>query len=606
MSNDKKRIKIKDIIKNSIYILGIVWKVSKVQFLIKGFFAVLYGMLPMVNILFLRYILSVLEQKEVITLNIQIILIIIGVTLALDVLPNVLAIWQSTLNNPLFDWKIRIYMNAQLFEKLKNLDYECFENPEFYDKYTRSLGRVDSIVNKVFDTFFLFVTNSIGLISLITLIVSMDIFILILAAVDVIIGFIGSIISNNMDYELGIKYTPYSRRHAYLKRILYNPEYAKEVRCNNVLDVCSVYYKKVSDMIIKLTIKYGIKLSVVRDIFDIISGIIKCGMFVYLITGVFGNIYTISIFTALVQAYNNFGNTLSGFFNTISAFYKNNLDIELLMEIFNYKGKIIQIITDKNLCELNNSPYEIKIENLYFKYPNSIDYTLKNISLEIKSGEKIAVVGLNGSGKSTFIKLLLRLYDADKGSILINGNNINSYNPYTIQHNTGVVFQDYQIFAFTVKENIAFDSYLTENTKTALDKMNLLDKIMSISNGFDSVLTKEFSDEGIIMSGGEIQKLCIARALNKNAGLYIFDEPSSALDPQAEYNLNYVMKNMTGGATTIFISHRLSTTVMADKIFLFENGELKESGNHTELMLINGSYAKLFNLQAENYIKSNI
>ena len=226
------------------------------------------------------------------------------------------------------------------------------------------------------------------------------------------------------------------------------------------------------------------------------------------------------------------------------------------------------------------------------------------------TGEKIALVGYNGAGKTTLIKLIMRLYDPSRGEILLDGVNIKDYDVEKYRHSIGTVFQDFKIFGGSVVENVLLDlndgeddSAVTEKVRKALTHSGLWERIQSLPNGLDTQLTTEFAKDGVNLSGGESQKLAIGRVFYKDAGLIILDEPSSALDPIAEYQLNHSMLEATENKTVIFISHRLSTTRLADRIFLLEKGRIAEQGTHEELLARNGRYAAMWRAQAGQYIE---
>ena len=234
---------------------------------------------------------------------------------------------------------------------------------------------------------------------------------------------------------------------------------------------------------------------------------------------------------------------------------------------------------------------------------------LQSVDMEIRRGEKIAIVGYNGAGKTTLTKLLMRLYDPTEGSITYNGHDLREYELEDLRGRVAAVFQDYRIFAATVAENVV-GGELAEGTEgqrqrervlNALTKSTFAGKLATLEKGIDTQLTREFEDDGVILSGGEAQKIAIARAFYQDADLIILDEPSSALDPNAEYELNRALYEYAEDKTVIFISHRLSTTRHADRIYMFDSGCLIEVGSHDELMAQNGKYAYMFNLQAENY-----
>ena len=230
--------------------------------------------------------------------------------------------------------------------------------------------------------------------------------------------------------------------------------------------------------------------------------------------------------------------------------------------------------------------------------------SLEGVNLTIKKGEKVAIVGYNGAGKTTLTKLLMRLYDPTEGEILYNGRNLKEYDIPSLRSRIGTVFQDYKIFAATIAENVLSDTCTEadrEIVADALTKATFNDKLTSLEKGMDTHLTKEFFNEGVNLSGGESQKVAIARIFARPYDLIIMDEPSSALDPAAEYELNHTILEYAKDKTVVFISHRLSTTRIADRILMFADGKLIESGSHDELMAQNGKYAEMFLLQAEKY-----
>jgi ATP-binding cassette subfamily B protein len=239
---------------------------------------------------------------------------------------------------------------------------------------------------------------------------------------------------------------------------------------------------------------------------------------------------------------------------------------------------------------------------------------LKNVSFTIRKGEKTAIVGYNGAGKTTLIKLVMRLYDPTEGRILYNGRDIRDYDLKEYRDRIGAVFQDYRIFAATLGENVMGGGYerTPENEsriRQALDSATFTERLNTLEKGLETPLTREIDKEGVNLSGGEAQKVAIARIFVRSYDLIIMDEPSSALDPVAEYELNHSILNAADSrdsgrtATVIFISHRLSTTRFADRIFLFSGGELCEQGSHDELIAMEGKYAEMFRMQAEKYRK---
>ncbi|QSX07384.1 ABC transporter ATP-binding protein [Sedimentibacter sp. zth1] len=248
--------------------------------------------------------------------------------------------------------------------------------------------------------------------------------------------------------------------------------------------------------------------------------------------------------------------------------------------------------------------YEIEFKNVAFKYPNSDRYIYKNLSLKIREGQRLAIVGVNGAGKTTFVKLLCRLYEPTEGEILLNGINIQKFNKEEYYKLFSPVFQDIKMFAFSISENVALTSKEKIDRKKvveSIDRADVLEKVNSLEKGIDTSLLKFLDSEGIELSGGENQKLALARALYKNGGIVVLDEPTAALDAISEYKTYMRFNDFVGDKTAIYVSHRLASTRFCDVIAFFENGEVKEYGTHEELLEKNGRYREMFDIQARYY-----
>ncbi len=247
--------------------------------------------------------------------------------------------------------------------------------------------------------------------------------------------------------------------------------------------------------------------------------------------------------------------------------------------------------------------FEIEFKNVSFKYPKSEEYALRNINFKIKRGEKLAVVGRNGSGKTTFIKLLCRLYDPDEGEILINDTNIKEYSRESLNALYSVVFQDYKIFSLTVADNVcASAEYDREKLYSSLEKANIKARTETMPHKENTYLYKDLEKSGVEISGGEAQKLALARALYKDSPIVILDEPTAALDPIAENEIYSRFNSFVENKTAIYISHRLSSCAFCDRIAVFDNSRLIDVGTHGELLAKDGVYAKLWNAQAAYYL----
>ena len=261
-------------------------------------------------------------------------------------------------------------------------------------------------------------------------------------------------------------------------------------------------------------------------------------------------------------------------------------------------------LTTFESIEFKNVTFAYQVQESSEENEAKTVYALDNVSFKINKGDRIALVGYNGAGKTTITKLMMRLYDVTSGEILINGVNIKEYRLDMLREKIGAVFQDYKVFAATVAENVLADVYTPEKEQVVLDALKdstFDEKLEALPNGINTELTKEFFKEGTELSGGESQKIAIARVFAHNNELIVMDEPSSALDPIAEYNLNVGIDKNAKGKTVVFITHRLSTTRHVDMIYMLENGKIIESGSHDDLIYSNGKYASMFNLQASKY-----
>ncbi len=254
----------------------------------------------------------------------------------------------------------------------------------------------------------------------------------------------------------------------------------------------------------------------------------------------------------------------------------------------------------KSLADVNSANIEFK--NVWFRYPNTEAYVLKDISLTIRNGEKLSIVGRNGAGKTTFIKLLCRLYQPERGCILFNGVDINEFEESEYSKLLSIIFQDYKIFSFSIRENLAYNKIADESRiRASLSQAGILEKIDELPLGIDTPLYKNFDKNGVELSGGEMQKIAIARALYKNAPLVVLDEPTASLDPYSEYEVYSQFNRMTDCKTTIYISHRLSSCRFCDVIAVFDNGELVEYGSHEQLVGNGKLYAEMWQAQAQYY-----
>lgn len=354
--------------------------------------------------------------------------------------------------------------------------------------------------------------------------------------------------------------------------------------------------------------KRKVLLVFIRNIFTfvvIFQGVIFYSLYRVMVTGSM----SLSGFSVLFSAMTAVAWMVIQASNSIIKSYEDSLYIVNLREFLEYEPVVDEMqegLLPENCEKVAENGQVIKFHNVSFTYLGQEQPTLQDINMIISKNEKIAIVGHNGAGKTTFVKLLMRLYDVSKGEIQYYGKNIKELDLPEYRKLYGTAFQDYQVFAMTVAENVLMSKPDNDadyrKVEDCLKRAGVYDKVIRLPHGMDTILTKEFAEDGAVLSGGELQKIAVARAFAKDYRIAIFDEPSSALDPVAEYQLYENILKECEDKTVVFISHRLSTAVLADKIYLFENGRIVEQGNHEMLMQQNGKYADMFRKQAENYV----
>ncbi len=419
-------------------------------------------------------------------------------------------------------------------------------------------------------------------------------------AIMVVIILIVALKMNKAWFKASDEYSQLDRMFYYFLNMFSNYNTGKEIRLykeQNLIEHAA------TDILLtdgeKLLKKVSLNSAKSSSFIAILGAVVGFG--IYLFIGVKG-LYGLFGIGSLVLYCGSFMQIINGIMKMAATFGKTEEMVPLVNYYFNimkienemtYGGKELDL-TDK---------FEIEFKNVSFKYPGSNNYSLKNINLKINNGEHLAVVGRNGSGKTTFIKLMCRLYDVTEGEILINGVNIKDYTEESINRLYSVVFQDFQMFSLPVSDNISADKkYDRERMLDCLEQANIKDRILNMPNKENSYLYKDIDKTGVEISGGEAQKLALARALYKNSPVVILDEPTAALDPVAENEIYNRFNSFVENKTAIYISHRLSSCVFCSRIAVFDNARLAETGTHSQLLENKGKYSELWNAQAQYYI----
>ena len=594
MKNNKKEKT--NTIKNNIYMLKFIFKHTPFMAFGYLFFDVLAN-LPwtLSNVVLLKYIIDVATEGR----DYYRVAVALGLFVVFVVITNLLTTLFYEISMPKQKEKLYFAVYKTIYQKAAKMDYEAYDNPEFYNDLVLAMNSMNSRAYSVLADIQEVLTNVISVLTIGAVIVSIDPICLLFVMVCVgIMTPIGRLIAK-VNVERTEAMTPLDRKNLYFSRVFYLQDYAKELRLSRAGEMVERRYnqnifdriKTISPYLAKQWKLYFCQESLPMTLL-IYLGITLLMGYKALVT----KEVTMGDFAATFNGASSISTSVFALTSHIAINVRENgLYVEKFRRFMNAKEKMI---SGTKTTVFENPPV-IKFENVSFKYPGTEKYVLRNINLEISPYKKIAFVGYNGAGKTTLTNLLLRLYDVTEGAITIDGVNIKEWDIKSYHKNFAAVFQDFSLFGATLGENVSMDD--APQKEKVEEAVKAADFDRKLPNGTDSILLREFDDDGVSLSGGEAQKIAIARAFYKNCSFAILDEPSANLDPVAEYALNQSLTKAANDKTVLFISHRLSTTVMADEIYMLEKGQIIEHGSHEELMELDGKYAYMFKLQAEKY-----
>ena len=516
-----------------------------------------------------------------------------------------LAIYSGYVDNVVYPLKTnRLYggIYRRLYSKAKNVELACYEDPDFYNRYTMAIDKAEEKIVAVIRGMIGALVGTVASASVFYLMYEIDHYAMLFIISPLIGNFVFGNLKNKYDYLRYKDQVPNEKVLNYVSRMMYLPDGAKEIRLSNVFSLLKKQYGEATANNVKVAGKYAFRnahMNFWRITFTftvIFEGVLLYAIYRNRVTGSI-SLADLTIMTSLMVAMTWI---LIGVFDNIMGVLRNGMFINNLKGFLEYEEKIPEDYDGETPAPEFKS---LEFVNVSFSYKDK--EIIHDLSFKIEKGEIAALVGHNGAGKTTIIKLMLRLYDPDSGTILYNGKDIKTYNLKAYREIFATTFQDFKLFGMTVKENVLMGRDYEngdELVKEALKKADVLERIEELDKGIDSVMTKEFDEDGCVLSGGESQKVAVARTFIKKAPMKIFDEPSSALDPIAEYELfNSIIKEGKDH-TMLLISHRLSSVKNCDKVFMLENGTLIEEGTHSELMEKNGSYAEMYKKQAMNYL----
>ncbi len=594
----KKESKIR-IFANNAYAVKTVWQISKSRVIHTAIGSIIgYVEWIFMSIFFLRYVIGAIENEA----PVENILFFVGICFVVFLMLAMYDSYSKAVIYPYTDNKIYRTLYRKLYAKARNVELRCFEDADFYNRYTMALDgsaqKMTTSVNCFFSVVFGVVAAAAAFWSMFTI----DPWSVLFVISPIIGNFVFGALMNKIWGGRYVDTVKNNRIAEYVNRVMHLAEYAKEIRYSSIHELMMKRYNDAMDGNAKVADKYGRKAIAytwaqnVTTFALVFEGIMIYAAYRTIVSETMGLAELAIMFTAMSTS----SWILIGLFNNFTEALKNGQFLEYFRTFMEYKEKIPED-QDGIMPEKIRS---IEFKNVCFEYKEN-EPVINNLSFKIEGDKVCALVGHNGAGKSTIIKLLFRLYDPTSGEILVNGINIKEYNLKAYRKQFSAAFQDYKVMAMSVKDNVlmgeSFDNP-DETAERALKCAGVWDKVSSLSNGMNTIMTKEFDNDGAVLSGGEQQKIVVARAFAGKASVKVFDEPSSALDPIAEYDLYKGIMDESKGHITLFISHRLSSVKDADEVFMLENGTVIEQGTHRQLMDMGGKYCEMFTKQAQNYL----
>lgn len=593
------------VLKNQIFLWKLCFKTCPLYMIYHLYDAFRYqGVIFLEHVLGIRYVLRCAEFHEPFTKA----LFYIGLILLMNIIqiiPDGFFIygWQ-------YKYKPRLYraLKEQMFKKASEIDLYCYDDPAYYNDFVLSVSESEAAIDR-----FLELLNMA--VQALTVLFTTGIFYLMTDPAGIIFVFASFILRfvvskklNKVNYENRVAVNPHMRKRDYVSRVFYLKDYAKELRLHpNAGTQLEEEFAEANDNIISEHKKVAGKRVWFQFLKDYgVGDFLIDGLYITYLVYKAAVLHTVNYSDAVIL-FNRTGSlrgSMTRFADLGPKAHENSMFIDKIRSFLAYEPRLKNDVGD----EVPQGNGELSLDHVSFKYSEEGHNVLDDISLTVKPGEHIAIVGYNGAGKTTLIKLLMRLYDPSGGTISFHGKNVSTLCPREYHKRIGVVFQDFQMFGANLAENVVMDNMTQEEEKErapqiadALDAAGFGEKLRKLPDGLFTQVTTEFDKKGVDFSGGESQKVAISRAFYKNADILIMDEPSSALDPIAEYELNKAMETAAKGKTVFYISHRLSTTRDADRIIMLERGRIIEEGTHAQLLKRNGKYAEMWNAQAGKY-----
>ena len=562
------------------------------KYYILGFVFTLFAVLdPLYNILPSKVVIDMLANNFSIS---NCLVFLLGL-LIVGSFTNICSQWYRNKYIPIFNTKMQQSIRKKVFNRTYKTYYGNFDKPIFYDKYKIALNQMDGGTVGIVSLLFTVLSQILSIFLIGTIVVVTNPLLLGIVIIQVILTFFLNIKQGATNYSFDVENVPNDRKNQYVGRILFLQDFIKDLKVFNFLDLLFSWQDKCYKQSRKIVNKYSFRKSVISYALTITNLFVRLVMYFYLAWSVYKGYNTLGDLSAMLAA----TISLSGLLQSIvSVFPQVERQCRYLKDLYYY----IYPINDKYLLDVKVLEFKNQLDfvNVTFSYNDKQDMVLKGINLTLKRGQKIAIIGENGAGKSTLLSLIMGLYKPSSGKILVDSISVEDDSLLSLT-NSGSILQNSRTYAFSIAENVLFREVLTDAdvnlVNDALCFAGLSDKVASLPKGIYTLLSTEFDSDGVNFSGGEIQKLALARVYAANKDIWIFDEPSSNLDPVAEYEFYYKMFNAPSDKTIIYITHKMKMASQADLIYFMKDGKFIESGTHNELMKSKGSYFKYFSIQ---------
>ena len=595
----EKKLSFTKTVQNDWYALKLGFSISK-SLIVHSFFMRMAGYFEWVffDAIFLKEIVGALDENR----SFHEIFVFIAVCGLIFCLINLYTNYAENMILPLQTTRLYGGIYRKLYTKARNVELRCYEDADFYNRYTMAMDGAEAKVSAIITSFWGILVGTVATVAVFGFMYEIDRYAVLFIICPLVGNFLFGNWRNKFEFKRYQEQAPNDKVLNYVNRTMYLPDYAKEVRLSRIFQLLRKQYHDATQKNVRVAVKYAFasaSMNFWRCTFTftvIFEGVLLYAVYRNLVTGSI-SLAQLTVMSSLMVAMTWI---LIHLFEDIMEIMKNGLFINNLRGFLEYR----EAIPEDQKGILPEKKFEsLEFDNVCFSYKE--EETIRNLSFKLNKGEMAALVGHNGAGKTTIVKLLLRLYDPVSGVIRVNGRDIREYDLHAYREMFAATFQDFSIMGMTIKENVLMGRHYEnedELVERSLKKAGVLEKVQSLPKGIHTMMTKEFEEDGAVLSGGENQKLAVARTFAKDSPVKIFDEPSSALDPIAEYELFRNIMKEGRDHTMLFISHRLSSVKSCDKVFMLEGGRLIEEGSHKQLMELGGSYAQMYKKQAMNYL----